>query len=226
MHSSIRKKGLDYGEKSAGGDSGLQKIDEGGATTMQVPELVKEASAVDAALVHPSEVQQVAPVSTGAGTSAAGSRHLAASGGFLCAELPGMFSICESPALSLHDLSVQLVSTTVACTQPAHIAESCPIPGVGSLFSPSLISVTPGSSSSSEGRHICYSLRSREVLAGGEGSSYGLPDYVRGGTSLRGRGRRSLLSKAQEKAMRDMAAGTQSRIDWALGAAKAQVGVP
>ena len=50
-----------------------------------------------------------------------------------------MFPICESLALSLHDLSIQLVSTTMACTQPVHVAESCPIPGVGSLFSPSLV---------------------------------------------------------------------------------------
>ena len=63
----------------------------------------------------------------------------------------------------------------------------------------------------------------RYLLRGRGGK--GLPDL-----SLRvggkGRGRKSFLSKAQDRAKVDLGMGTQSSIEWALRAANAQAGSP
>ena len=98
---------------------------------------------------------------------------------------------------------------------------TCSLPSSACVFSPAIVSTL---SNSSEGSSIRYALRSREITFEGSGGK-GLPDL-----SLRvggkGRGRKSFLSKAQDRAKVDLGMGTQSSIEWALRAMKAQAGSP
>ena len=99
----------------------------------------------------------------------------------------------------------------------------CPLPSSDCVFSPSI--VYTNISTSSEGRSIRYALRIREISFEGSGGK-GLTN-----SSLRvlgkGHGRKSLLSKlAQERAKVDLGMGTESSIEWALRAVKAQAGSP
>jgi len=97
---------------------------------------------------------------------------------------------------------------------------SCVLPPSESFFTPSIVSTNP--SSSSESRSIRYALRSREISVeypGGKGLS-----EVAKNVGGRGRGRKSHLSKAQERAKVDVDLGKQSSIEWALRAEKAQGG--
>ena len=114
-------------------------------------------------------------------------------------------------------ISSPLASLTIHCS-----VASCPLLSSDCVFTPSIVS--SNISTSSEGRSIRYALRSREIsLEGSRGK--GLPEL-----SMRvvgkGRGRKSLLSKAQERAKVDLGMGTQSSIEWALRAVKAQAGSP
>ena len=110
-----------------------------------------------------------------------------------------------------------LVKSTVHCP-----ADLCPLPMSECVFSPSIVSTKI--STSSEGSCIRYALRNREISFEGSGGK-GLSDL-----SLRvagkGRGRKSVLSKAQDREKVDLGMGTQSSIEWALRAVKAQAGSP
>ena len=98
----------------------------------------------------------------------------------------------------------------------------CLLPLSDSVFSPSIVSTNI--STSSEGISIRYALRSREISIKGSGGK-GFPEL-----SLcmvgKGRGRKSFLSKAQDRAKVDVGMGTQSSIEWEIRAVKAQVGSP
>lgn len=113
--------------------------------------------------------------------------------------LGGVSSFCSSP----------LVSSVALCP-----VAPCQMPRVDTCLSPSIVSTNP--SSSSEGRSICYALRSREVMFDGPGGK-GLADIVKT-TEVKGRGRKSHLSKVQERAKVDLLMGTQTSIEWALRA--------
>ena len=110
-----------------------------------------------------------------------------------------------------------LVKSNVHCQ-----ADTCPLPLADCVFSPPIVSTKIYTSS--EGSCIRYALRNREISFEGSGGK-GLSDL-----SLRvagkGRGRKSLLSKAQDRAKVDLEMGTQSSIEWALRAVKAQAGSP
>ena len=99
---------------------------------------------------------------------------------------------------------------------------SCPMPSNDFAFSPSIVSTN--SSSSSEGKSIRYSLRSREISFEGSGGK-GLPDLSLRGMG-KGRGRKSLLSIAKDREKVDLGMGKQSSIEWALRAVKSQAGSP
>ena len=96
----------------------------------------------------------------------------------------------------------------------------CLLPEVDSVFTLSIVSTNH--STSSEGRSIRYALRSREITAEGMGGK-GLP-VLANGVGGKGRGRKSLLSKAQDRAKVDVVMGKQSSIEWALREVKAQEG--
>lgn len=87
---------------------------------------------------------------------------------------------------------------------------------------PPIITTMSSLSGSSEERNIHYALRNRTLLLGentktekGLGNSMSVP------MTSRGRGRKSHLSIAQDRAKMDMAFGKQSSIEWALRALKA-----
>jgi len=102
---------------------------------------------------------------------------------------------------------------------PVGPVASCNMPPSESIFTPSLVSTNL--STSSESRSIRYALRTREIEHSG---GRGLAEVSRCGGG-RGRGRKSLFTKAQERAHADVVLGTQSSIEWALRAVKAQGGV-
>ena len=110
-----------------------------------------------------------------------------------------------------------LASPTFLC-----LVSPCPLPLSHSVFSPSIVSTNI--STSSEGRSIRYALRSREISFEGSGGK-GLPDLSLRGMG-KGRGRKSLLSIAKDRAKVDLGMGKQSLIEWALRAVKAQAGSP
>ena len=110
-----------------------------------------------------------------------------------------------------------LANTTLPC-----LTAPCSLPLTDSVFSPSIVSTN--NSTSSEGRSIIYALRSREISIEGSGGK-GLPE-LSSCVVGKGRGRKSFLSKAQDRAKVDVGMGTQSSIEWALRAVKAQAGSP
>jgi len=120
--------------------------------------------------------------------------------------LGGVGSLCSSPLVSSVGLSP---------------VAPCRIPIVDACFSSSIVSTN--ASISSEGRSVRYALRSREVAFDGPGGK-GLDVNVKI-PEVKGRGRKSLLSKAQARAKVDILMGTQTSIDWALRAGKAQEGL-
>ena len=93
------------------------------------------------------------------------------------------------------------------------------MPEMDSVFTPSIVSTN---SISSEDRSIRYALRSREITVEGPGGK-GL-SVVANGAGGKGRGRKSFLSKAQDRAKVDVVMGKQSSIEWALREVKAQDG--
>ena len=136
-------------------------------------------------------------------------------------------SFIPSPVVPLFPVSDDLggvLSFGSPLARPAFhcLVAPCTLPLSDCVFTPSIVSTN--TSTSSEGRSIRYALRSREISFEGSGGK-GLPDL-----SLcvvgKGRGRKSLLSKAQDRAKVDLGMGTQSSIEWALRAEKAQVGYP
>ena len=140
---------------------------------------------------------------------------------------PGM-SYISSPAVSLFALSdavggVLSIGVPSLASLASHSSGApCSLPGSDSVFSPSIVSTVP--STSSEGSGIRYALRSREISVEGSGGK-GLPELSKRVVG-RGRGRKSLLSKAQERAKVDLGMGTQSSIEWALRVVKAPAGSP
>ena len=96
----------------------------------------------------------------------------------------------------------------------------CTLPLTNNVLSPSIVSTNI--STSSEG--IRYALRSREISVEGSGRK-GLPKLSMR-VAGKGRGRKSYLSKAQDREKVDLGMGTQSSIEWALRAANAQAGSP
>ena len=131
-------------------------------------------------------------------------------------------SFIPSPVVSLFTVSDDMGGVMSIGSPLASLAfhcpvAPCPLPSSDCVFSPSIVSTNI--STSSEGRSIRYALRSREISFEGSGGK-GLPEL-----SLRvvgkGRGRKSLLSKAQDRAKVDLGMGTQSSIEWALRAEKA-----
>jgi len=138
---------------------------------------------------------------------------------------PGMsMSIFSSPALSFCSEFVAGGGGVVISGAPPALfspVASCTMPPSESVFTPSIVSTNP--SSSSESWSIRYALRNREISVENSGGK-GLADVSRSGGG-RGRGRKSHFSKAQERAKVDVVMGTQSSIEWAIRAVKAQGGV-
>ena len=127
-----------------------------------------------------------------------------------------------SPVVSEDMGGVLSIGSPLASPTIHYSVASCSLLSSDCVFTPSIVSTNI--STSSEGRSIRYALRSREISFEGSGGK-GLPDL-----SLRvvgkGRGRKSFLSKAQDRAKVDLGMGTQSSIEWALRAVKAQAGSP
>jgi hypothetical protein len=99
-----------------------------------------------------------------------------------------------------------------------------PPPTLDLCGTPSLSdNLSSSGSKSSEGSRIRYSLRNRTVLSGDldicdaeDPPGPGLGSLPRASSSARGRGRRSHLLLAQDRAKLDVASGRQSSIEWAL----------
>ena len=108
----------------------------------------------------------------------------------------------------------------LVCSASLSSVAPCVLPPSESFFTPSIVSTNP--STSSESRSIRYALRNREISVGFPGRK-GLPEAAKS-VGGRGRGRKSHLSKAQERATVDVVMGKQSSIEWALRAVKAQGG--
>lgn len=102
---------------------------------------------------------------------------------------------------------------------PPRPAAHCNRPDVDCTATPTMVTSTH--SSSSEGS-IRYALRNREIPDCGTGGK-GLPELA-SSVGGKGRGRKSHLSKAKERAKVDVVMGTQASIEWALRAVQAHDG--
>jgi hypothetical protein len=127
------------------------------------------------------------------------------------------------PSVSLGDVG-NLVSSSVGLAFPLEYVPSFPSSTLSLNGTPSHSGNQSSSGTqSSEGSRIRYSLHNRVVLTedlGGCGVEdplgQGLGSLPRAPSSSRGRGRRSHLLLAQDRARIDLASGRQSSIEWAL----------
>jgi hypothetical protein len=109
--------------------------------------------------------------------------------------------------------------TTIA--EPAPSLSTSPLDLTGTF--PHLCSQSTSGNSSSDGSRVHYSLRNRSILTedycvGGDEElvGRGLGSLPWAPLSTRGRGRKSHLLLAQDRARIDLASGRQSSIEWVL----------